>query len=172
MKFNRPSKLSDVFRYKSLRGLSIRFGLISMATGLMYYGPTLIISRFGFDIYTSQTALNIADILNYFPMMVLIDKVYRRKCGMIQFGIATIISFALTFINKPIGCKTCVTAFIQLGLVFIFRFVMSMAFTLLLVYQMEVYPTRVRNTAIGVLAIFGNIPTIFGPIIMGTFTRA
>jgi hypothetical protein len=124
----------DVFRYKSLRTITIALGLISVATGMMYYGPTLIISQFGFDMYTSQTALNISDLLTYYPMMVLIDKVYRRKCGMIQFGIATIIAFALTFINKPIGCDMCSIAFIQLGLVFIFRFVMSMEFNLLLVY--------------------------------------
>lgn len=124
----------DVFRYKSLRGITICLGLLAITLGIMYYGPTLIISQYGFDIYTSQTALNIADILNYYPMMVLIDKVYRRKCGMIQFGIATIIAFALTFITKPVGCNACATAFIQLGLIFVFRFVISMVFTFLLVY--------------------------------------
>lgn len=53
MKYNKPSTPWDVFRYSSLRTITIAQGLISMATFLMYYGPTLIVSQFGFDMYTS-----------------------------------------------------------------------------------------------------------------------
>jgi hypothetical protein len=69
-----------------------------MATFLMYYGPTLIVNQFGFDMYTSETVLNVSDILTYYPLMVIIDKVRRRNCAMTLFGTATVIGFALTFV--------------------------------------------------------------------------
>lgn len=53
IKYNKPSSPWDVFRYKSLRTITIAQGLISMATFFMYYGPTLIVDQFGFDMYTS-----------------------------------------------------------------------------------------------------------------------
>jgi hypothetical protein len=37
---------------------------------------------------------------------------------------------------------------------------------------MELYPIRVRNTSIGVIAIFANVSVALAPIIMGAFTRA
>jgi hypothetical protein len=42
----------------------------------------------------------------------------------------------------------------------------------MLVYQSEVYPTRVRNIAAGVLGVFGTVTSTLSPIIMGLFTRA
>jgi hypothetical protein len=95
------STFLDVFRYASLRGVTIAQGLVSMATYLMYYGPTLIVSQFGFDIYTSETVLNISDILVYYPLMVMIDKIQRRKSCIILFLIATVLSGILIFLTKP-----------------------------------------------------------------------
>lgn len=129
------STFFDVFRYASLRGVTIAQGLVSMATYLMYYGPTLIVSQFGFDIYTSETALNISDIIVYYPSMLIIDKIKRRKLCTILFLIATIVSGVLIFLTKPKDCDNCATIFIQLALVFVFRFCISMQFTIMLVYQ-------------------------------------
>ncbi len=53
MKYNKASSPVDVFKYPSLRIISIAQLLIGMSTFIMYYGPTLIVDQFGFDIYTS-----------------------------------------------------------------------------------------------------------------------
>lgn len=75
-----------------------------MATFLLYYGPTLIVSQFGFDIYTSNTILNVADLLTYYPLMLMIDKIQRKKACMIQFGFASIIAGILIFLVIPDDC--------------------------------------------------------------------
>lgn len=46
-----------------------------MSTYVMYYGPTLIVNQFGFDKYTSSTVLNVADVLCYYPLMVMINRI-------------------------------------------------------------------------------------------------
>lgn len=71
----------DVFKYSSLQTITIAQGLISMSTFLMYYGPTLIVSQFGFDMYSSQVVLNVSDLLTYYPLMLIIDKVRRKTSG-------------------------------------------------------------------------------------------
>lgn len=53
MKYNKRSSPIDVFKYASLRTISIAQVLIGISTFVMYYGPTLIVDQFGFDIYTS-----------------------------------------------------------------------------------------------------------------------
>lgn len=143
-----------------------------MATFLMYYGPTLIITQFGFDIYTSETVLNVADIVTYYPLMLIVDKTKRRKLASLLFLTATIASIFLIFITKPTSCDLCATIFVQLALVFIFRSAISMEFALLAIYSTELYPIRVRNISGSVLSVFGTTSSTLSPIIMGAFTRA
>ncbi len=109
-----------------MRTLTFALGLIGVSTSMLYYGPTLIIDQFGFDIYTSQTILNVADVLSYYPLMLIINKVKRPQTASILFAVATIMSFILTFITKPDNCDGCPAVYLQLALVFIFRFAISM----------------------------------------------
>lgn len=53
MKYNKASSPIDLFKYASLRYISFAQILMGVATFTMYYGPTLIVDQFGFDIYTS-----------------------------------------------------------------------------------------------------------------------
>ena len=138
----------------------------------MYYGPTLIVSQFGFDIYTSTVVLNVADLLTYYPLMLIVDKIRRKKALIIQFLVATVISGIMIFLVKPEDCDSCVILYVQLVLIFIFRFAISMEFALMNVYQTELYPTRIRNIAGGVLGVFGTIASTTSPLIMGAITRA
>jgi OCT family organic cation transporter-like MFS transporter 13 len=170
--YDKVSTFADIFRYASLRGVTIAQGLVSISTYLIYYGPTLIIGQFGFDIYTSNLVLNTADILTYYPLMLIIDKIRRRRICMLLFFIATVISAALIFLVKPQDCDNCSIIYIQLALVFVFRFCISMEFTVMLVYQSEIYPTRVRNIGNGLLGVFGTTTSTLSPIVMGLFTRA
>ena len=67
----------------------------------MYYGPTLIVGQIGFDIYTTTVILNVSDLLTYYPLMIKVDKIRRKKSLIIQFGVATVISGVMIFLVKP-----------------------------------------------------------------------
>ncbi len=41
----------------------------------------------------------------------------------------------------------------------------------MLVYQSELYPTRIRSIASGVLGVFGTVASTVNPLIMGAFSR-
>lgn len=125
----------DPFRYASLRLRTATQAIINICTFLLYYGPTLIIAQFGFDIYTSNTILNIADITTYYPLMLMIDKIRRRKAIMIQLTGAFIISGILIFLVAPEDCDGCYIIYIQLALIFVFRFLVSMEFAIVGIYQ-------------------------------------
>ena len=161
-----------MFRYPSLLLPTITQALVSLSTYLMYYGPTLIVGQIGFDIYTSTVILNVADLLTYYPLMLIVDKIRRKKSLIIMFGVATVISGVMIFLVKPDDCDACTILYIQLVLIFIFRFAISMEFALMNVYQAELYPIRIRNIAGGVLGVFGTIASTTNPLIMGAITRA
>jgi len=79
--------------------------------------------------------LDIADILVYVPLMLIINKLRRRLGGIATFGIATFISLFLIFFEKPDNCDNCYFVYIQLILISIFRFVISMEFAFFAIYQ-------------------------------------
>lgn len=172
VKNNVRSTPLDIFRYKSLRGLTIIMGIILMCVSMMYYGPTLIINQFGFDIYTSSTLLNFADLLTYYPLMLIIDKVKRTNCSSLLFAISTAISIVLIFVTVPSDCNLCPVIFIQLALVFVFRFCISMVYSLIIIYVIQLYPTRVRNIGDGVTSLFDSSASAVAPLVMGAFARA
>jgi hypothetical protein len=134
-KNNVSSTFLDIFRYKSLRGVTLALGIVCMCVSMMYYGPSLIIDQFGIDIYTSSVALNVADIICYYPLMILIDKVKRKRLASLLFAISTGISIALIFMVAPLDCDMCSILFIQLALVFVFRFCISMVYALVEIYS-------------------------------------
>jgi hypothetical protein len=102
----------------------------------------------------------------------MVDKIRRKKSLIILFGVATVISGVMIFLVKPQDCENCVILYIQLVLIFIFRFAISMEFALMNVYQNELYPIRIRIIATGVLGVFGTIASTTNPIIMGVITRS
>jgi sugar phosphate permease len=92
---------------------------------------------------------------------------------MIQFSLASVISGILIFLTKPADCNnSCSIIYVQLVLIFIFRFLISMEFALVNIYQTELYPIRVRNIAVGVLGVFGTISSTVAPLLMGVLTRS
>lgn len=103
--------------------------------------------------------------------MVIIDKIKRRKTIMIQFGGAVAICGTLIFLVAPEDCDDCYIIYLQLVLIFIFRFLISMEFAIVGIYQAELYPIRVRNISVGVLNVFGTVASTLAPIVMGYFTR-
>jgi hypothetical protein len=94
----------DLFRFGSLRFITICMGIISIVTYFVYYGPTLIIDQIGFDIYTSNIVLNASDLLTYYPLYLLILSIRRRISGIFLFSIATTISIILIFFIIPDNC--------------------------------------------------------------------
>jgi hypothetical protein len=93
----------------------------------MYYGPILIVGQIGFDIYTSNIVLNASDLLVYYPLFLVIDKIRRKKTGFILMSVAATIAGVLIFIVTPNDCNgNCSEIVVQLVLVFLFRYCISM----------------------------------------------
>jgi hypothetical protein len=70
-------------------------------TYAMYYGPALIIDSIGFNIYISNIMVNLSELVTYVPSYLFIEKIERKKMGIILFLIAAISALLITFIKKP-----------------------------------------------------------------------
>ena len=91
----------DLCRFPSLRVITICCSIASFMTYAMYYGPALIIDEIGFNIYISNIMVNLSELVTFLPAYLFIEKIERKKWGMILFTVCSVSALVLTFIKKP-----------------------------------------------------------------------
>jgi hypothetical protein len=67
----------------------------------MYYGPTLIIDTIGFNMFVSNLAILISELIGYIPCYLYVDKVKRKTVNVGLFIITIFSSLVLAFVQKP-----------------------------------------------------------------------
>jgi OCT family organic cation transporter-like MFS transporter 4/5 len=133
--YNQTITPLDLFRFPSLRIITICGSIISIATYMMYFGPILIVGQIGFDIYTTNVVLNSSDLLVYYPLFLIIDKIRRKKTAIILMSVAAAVAGVLVFVVVPSDCNgSCSQIVVQLVLVFVFRFCISMLYAIIMIY--------------------------------------
>lgn len=88
----------DLCRFSSLRGAAVACCVLAFFTYAMYYGPALIMEEVGFNIFLSGALVQLSEIISYLPAYAYIQKIQRRKTGIILFSIASVFSFILAFL--------------------------------------------------------------------------
>jgi branched-subunit amino acid transport protein len=94
----------DLCRFSSLRIATITCSFLSFVTYAMYYGPALIIDEVGFNIFVSSFMIQLSELVSYIPAYAFIEKMKRKKLGIILFSIASFVSFILVFLERPEDC--------------------------------------------------------------------
>lgn len=115
--------------------------------------------------------MDLSELVSYIPILFFIQHIKRQKTAIVLLLLATFLSIALSFIPKPDQCEFCRMGFLQLGFVFPLMFCISGVFVLMTLYQAELYPTRVRNTASGIFGVFGTLGSTSSPIVIGILKR-
>ena len=105
--------------------------------------------------YTDVITTTTAEFPALFLVIILIDKLGRKLCIGIQFGLAFLSTVALL---------VCSSRGVVVALIFIARGSLASTFQTVYLYTSEVYPTNVRSVGLGfcsMTARFGSIVTPF-----------
>lgn len=138
--------------------------VIGLGVGIVYFGMFLGVGVLGFNLYLGATL----NALLYIPSDLLTFLVWSRSCNrkvsMLGFctisGVASVICAVIGRSNKQH------LEGVQVGLELVSLFCACMAYNILLMYIIELFPTCVRNCATSLVrqaAIFGSI---FDPILI------
>ena len=94
----RKFTILDLFRYKSLRMLTIVLVVMDCTLDLEYYTPTLMLDQFKFSIFINglviQSSLILASLLTSF----LVYRFKRRIFNMVSYSVVMICALVLVFI--------------------------------------------------------------------------
>ncbi|KAJ9184898.1 hypothetical protein P3X46_004583 [Hevea brasiliensis] len=150
------SSITTLFERKwALRRLLIVM-LTGFGIGMVYYSMPLAVGNLGFNIYLSIVFNALSEIPSYIIFSFIISK-WKRKGSLLAFTTLSGICSIMCIMNWKE---------INLGLELVSYCSACVAFIMLMIYTLELFPTCVRNTALSMVRQALVCGAVFSPILI------
>lgn len=151
------ANLSDLFRTPNLRQKTLNVCLNWFANSLVYYGLSLGVGSLPGNPFLILFINAIVEIPSYITVVILLDKLGRRSITsflMLLGGICCIVA-----VHMAKG-ETMTTTVVMMGKLFI-----AGSFAVIYNYSAELFPTVVRNSAMGLGSMCARLSGALTPLI-------
>jgi OCT family organic cation transporter-like MFS transporter 4/5 len=145
------------------RTLNIFFSWLIVA--MVYYGLSLNSKNLGGDRYVNGFLSGFVEVPAVVVIIPLLAKLGRVKCysgTFIAGGICCCLVALVTSVTSGQGWAIALS--VAIGIVG--KFLISMTFAIAYLYTAELFPTKVRNLAVGLASTFARIGSISAPYIV------
>uniref|UniRef100_A0A4X2L2I2 Solute carrier family 22 member 13 n=1 Tax=Vombatus ursinus TaxID=29139 RepID=A0A4X2L2I2_VOMUR len=148
----------DLFQHRQLRKVTLILFCVWFVDSLGYYGLSFSVGDFGVDIYLTQLIFGAVEVPSRLASIFISQKFGRRKSLMGMLITGGLMCLIIIFI--PSNYPTITTVLAVVG-----KFTTAAAFTISYVYSAELFPTVIRQTGMGLVAIFSRIAGILTPLV-------
>ncbi|XP_022197844.2 organic cation transporter protein [Nilaparvata lugens] len=151
----------DMFRTPKLRLKSLNTGLNWFANSLVYYGLSLNAGKLFGNPYLVLFILGLVEIPSYFVSTALLDRTGRRcltSTFMLLGGLACMAAALIPRVSD-------LGSMLATAVVFFGKFCISASFAIIYNYSAELFPTVIRNTAMGVGSMCARFSATLTPLI-------
>ncbi|XP_038611826.1 uncharacterized protein LOC119936336 isoform X2 [Tachyglossus aculeatus] len=148
----------DLFRQQHLRKVTLILLAVWFVDSLVYYGLSLNVGSFGLDIYLTQLVFGLVELPARLGCVFVLQRFGRRRCQawtLIAGG-----SMCLIIIFIPPDLPVLITVLAVIG-----KFASTAAFTISYIYSAELFPTIIRQTGMGLVAMASRTAGIITPLI-------
>ncbi|XP_017047168.1 organic cation transporter protein [Drosophila ficusphila] len=157
---NGPLKsIIELYGNSSVRKMIFASYFMFCVTSLSYYVTALNAANLSVSRYLYIIATGLVDIPSYLVPVVMLRFTGRRLTTMFLF-LWTGVSLLLV-LSVPAGSTTWIVAFAMLG-----RFGISATYSVVTLYTAELYPTEIRNSALGTCSTFAHVGSISAPYVV------
>ncbi|KAH8277392.1 hypothetical protein KR026_010184 [Drosophila bipectinata] len=157
---NGPLKsIIELYANPNVRKLIFTSYFMFCVTSLSYYVTALNAANLNVSRYLYIIATGLVDIPSYLVPVIMLRYTGRRITTMFLF-LWTGVSLLLV-LSVPAGSTTWIVAFAMLG-----RFGISATYSVVTLYTAELYPTQIRNSALGTCSTFAHVGSISAPYVV------
>ena len=142
----------DVFRFKSARKIVSLVGVLWPSVMFFDFTVFLNLEKSGSDVYLHRIVVFIASAVAALIAGALADYFGRKKVL-----IASIFMSCIPYVITPYCSQHENLIIVETILLFISCISIETAFTVVVIYASEVFPTSIRSTASGCLYLFSRI---------------
>ncbi|KAM8809226.1 solute carrier family 22 member 7 [Eudromia elegans] len=148
----------SLFRTPVLRKISVCSGTVWFGVAFSYYGMSMNLTGFGLNIYLSQFVFGIIEIPAKLIMCVLVNRVGRRQSLAWTLILTGLCIGANIIIPKSFTSLRSVVAIMGKGF-------SESAFTTVILYTSELYPTILRQSGMGYTAFVARLGGALAPLV-------
>lgn len=152
----------DVFRSRTTRSRLVLSVLINLLSSVVYYGLSLNVVNLKTNLYVSVVANSLAEMPAYLLTALLLDRFGRKPLAIGTMLLSGVFCTAGSLIAGGAGVLR--VARMACGVVGIFG--MAATYNLLFIYTAELFPTVVRNAALGCTAQAAQMGAIVAPLVV------
>ncbi|XP_040478410.1 solute carrier family 22 member 4 isoform X2 [Ursus maritimus] len=156
----------DLFRTRNIATITIMSLLLWMLTSVGYFALSLNAPNLHGDAYLNCFLSALIEVPAYITAWLLLRTLPRRYiiAGVLFLGGGVLLL---------IQCVPADYNFLSIGLVMLGKFGITSAFSMLYVFTAELYPTLVRNMAVGVTSMASRVGSIIAPyfVYLGAYNR-
>ncbi|XP_021818246.1 organic cation/carnitine transporter 3-like [Prunus avium] len=151
------SSLKNLFEKKWAFRRTLALMSVGFGVGMVYYGMPLGVGNLGFNIYLSLTLNAMSEIPSFALTLFFIGK-WNRKSSLLTFMMISGVC--------SIMCVVVSSRWMQIGLEIVSFFSANTAFSIIMIYTLELFPTCVRNSATSMVRQGLVIGAIFSPVLI------
>nr|XP_034985723.1 solute carrier family 22 member 13-like [Zootoca vivipara] len=148
----------ELFRNPHMGKVTFVISTVWFVNSLAYYGLSLNVGGFGFNIYLTQAIFGAVEIPGRLSCIFLMQWLGRKKCQSSALLLGG--AFCLLIAVIPKDLPILVTVFAIMG-----KFIMSGSLSISYMYSAELFPTIVRQTGVGLCQTTARLAGIISPLI-------
>ncbi|CAI9729387.1 organic cation transporter protein-like [Octopus vulgaris] len=160
---NKRVETWKMFTIPQLRKRTLILTLNWVIVSLVYYGLTLNVGKLYGNFYVNYFLNSVAEFPGYILCILLLNRVGRKKLQTSMMVLAGVICIAGIF---PILYGTKAHRWILTASSILGRMFITSNFAIVYIYTLELYPTCIRNGALGALATFAHVGGSVAPYIL------
>jgi hypothetical protein len=150
----------DLFRYPSLRWLTIFLIIVQVAISFIFFAPNLMLNDFQLNIFINGAVLGTSYVLSEIFCYAVVKNFKRKNLAILSMATILVCSIALIFVYRPKTDGEVLPLSGNIGILaalFIITFCVSAEFTYFYIYVSELYPIQIRIIGISLINFTGAI---------------
>lgn len=149
--------LSDLFKTPNLRKMTLNVCLCWFANALVYYGLSLSSGKLNGNPFLILFILSVVELPSYIAIIFTLDSLGRRSITSSLMLIGGLCCIAAAYIEQGSTLAT--------GVVMVGKFTIAGSFAVIYNYSAELFPTVVRNSAMGLGSVAARLSGALTPLI-------
>nr|XP_018905230.1 PREDICTED: solute carrier family 22 member 4-like isoform X1 [Bemisia tabaci]XP_018905231.1 PREDICTED: solute carrier family 22 member 4-like isoform X2 [Bemisia tabaci] len=127
-----------------------------VANTFVFYGLSLNATDIAGNKYLNYIAVSWVELPAYIGTYFLMDKVGRRPAESLSLSICGLVCLAFVFVPAEM-------VMLRMSLYMIGKLVITMSFTVIYVFTIEMFPTELRNSLLGTCSMLGRVGSMIAP---------
>lgn len=152
-----PAGLLDLVRTPVLRSRTLNVCLCWFANSLVYYGLSLNTGKLNGNPFLILFLMGLVEIPSYIATVYLMDRLGRRSLTSVNMILGSVCCIVSVFLASGSAASTSV---VMAG-----KFLISSSFAIVYNYSAELFPTVIRNSAMGIFSMCARTSGALTPLI-------